>query len=296
MTLDRDPDRLVETWLDEGPRSFSPRLLDRTLADIHSTPQRRHRWMPWRPPTMNLTLKTGLAGALVLALVLGTGSLLPWLPRLAVGPVASPSPSPVTSPAPSGSPSPSPSPAPVPAPSFVSGPVPLVGPTWLLVGILDDGRAEGDPDYISAVPGAPATLRFTTEGTLSGTTGCNPLTGTYDAQPKGEKTVPADLVLDPIDAVGCVEPLGTQDQALVDDLDGAGAIQLTNGGYDELASSMTDADLDPTLLDHYRQHPNLTRLIIRDQSGEGSAIYAPIHPDGSAASPVPAPSGPPAQA
>ena len=53
-------------------------------------------------------------------------------------------------------------------------------------------------------------------------------------------------------------------------------MQLTTEPYATLASGLTDADLDPTLLDHFRAWPELTRLILRDQSGEGSLIYAPV--------------------
>src|SRR5688572_8428967 len=93
MTFDHDPDRRIHDWLDEGPRSFSPRLLDRTLADIHASPQQRHRLVPWRFPTMSLPMKTFLTAGLVLALAAGTGGLLPLLPQLTDGPAASPSPS-----------------------------------------------------------------------------------------------------------------------------------------------------------------------------------------------------------
>jgi heat shock protein HslJ len=275
MNLDRDhdPDRLVEAWLDEGPRTFSPGLLDRTLAEIHGTRQQRQRPLPWSPPRMNLTFLTGLAGAAVLAVLFAATAFLPWLPSTFFGPAGSPTPSPtlVTTPVPHATSEPSPA-----APTFLAGDVPFEGTDWLLVGRIDGTRVEGDPTYVSAVGDRPATLRFL-GGVLDGSDGCFSLTGTFDADPRGARTAPADITLDPTgDVEACPEPERSQHLALRERLDGAGGVQLTTGGYEVLASDLTDADLDAALLAHFQANPDLARLIIRDQSGEGTLIYAPI--------------------
>ena len=50
---------------------------------------------------------------------------------------------------------------------------PLAGPTWRLAGFTDNETAR------SALPGPDATLVFSPDGRLSGTTGCNTVSGTY---------------------------------------------------------------------------------------------------------------------
>ena len=277
MTFDHDPDRLIGTWLDEGPRSFAPSLLDRTLADIHASPQQRRRPAPWIPFTISLTFKAGLAGALVLALLLGTRALLPWFPSLVTGPTASPTPA--TSPTASGSPESIPSPAPTPDPVFVSGPPPLVGTTWQLVGRIDPDRTATSPAYVSARPGEPALLRFDRGGGFVGTTGCRTIGGGYDAEPTGSRTVPLDLTVGDLRTFSCVAPIDSQDGGVLAALDGAGGLQLTTEPYGTLAGGLTESDLDSTLLGHFQAWPDLTRLIIRDQSGEGTLIYASVQPD-----------------
>jgi hypothetical protein len=296
MNLDRDhdPDRLVEAWLDEGPRTFSPRLLDRTLGEIHGTRQQRQRPLPWSPSRMNLTFLSGLAGAAVLAVLFAASAFLPWLPSTFFGPAGSPTPSPAPSPVPTLAPTPTFAPTPTPdastspqaspvAPTFLAGDVPFEGTTWQLVGRIDDARGEGDPSYISPVGDRPAFIRFDADGTLRGDTGCRAIAGSWDATPRIRRTFPADIRLGNVSrAFACVDPLGAQDVGVQADLDGAGALQLTTEGYQTLASGLTDADLDPRLLAHFNEHPALVRLIVRDQSGEGSLIYAPVAPDVSA--------------
>ena len=226
---------------------------------------------------MNLTFLTGLAGAAVLAVLFAAAAFLPWLPSTFFGPAGSPSPSPVptlTAPA-TPEPSSTPSASPV-APTFLAGDVPFEGTDWLLVGRIDGARGTGDPAYISPAGDRPATLRFV-GGVVDGSDGCVALTGTYDADPRGPRTAPADITLEPLgDVAACADPIRAQHLALRDGLDGAGGVQVTTGAYDVLASGLTDADLDAELLDHYKAFPDLVRLVIRDQSGEGTLIYAPV--------------------
>lgn len=176
--------------------------------------------------------------------------------------------------------SPAASASPIASPTFVTGDVPFVGTTWQLVGRIDGARGEGDPAYISPVGDRPATLRFERGGRFGAHTGCHAIGGSWDAEPKSGRTFPADLQLEgAIRANACPDELGSQDLGTREDLDGAGALQLTREPYQTLASDLTDADLDPTLLAHFEANPDLLRLIVRDQSGEGSLIYAPVVPD-----------------
>lgn len=275
MTFERDPDRLIKDWLDDGPRTFSPRLLDRTLADIHATPQRRRPWASWRISSMNLPMKTAVAAALVLAVAIG-GGLLQGVPRLGFGPAASPSPSPRASPSPVASPS----------PTFQRSEVTFLGTTWQLIGYGADGR------YVAALTAPAATIRFAGDGQLEGSTGCRAITGTYVPTevrpiPSGSVTVPMTITLEGYDEPACGEPIDTQDRAVLDELPGVGGYTVTTDGSETLASGVTEAELDPALLAHYRAYPDLTRLILRDQSGESTLIYAPLPGDGPAPSPAP---------
>jgi hypothetical protein len=105
MSADRDVDRIVRSWLDEGVTRLPDRLLDAVLDQVPATPQRRSLWPARRFPVMNNpALRLGFAAA-ALVVAVGLGASLMSGPQ--VGGVASPSPSPSASP--SASPSPSPS-------------------------------------------------------------------------------------------------------------------------------------------------------------------------------------------
>lgn len=278
---DHDPDRLVGAWLDEGPRTFSPRRLDRMLTEIHGTPRQRQRPLPWSPPRMNLTFLTGLAGAAALAVLFAASAFLPWLPATIFGPAGSPTPSlvatPVPTPSPGGSESATASPVASPVgTTFLAGDVPFEGTTWRLVGRIDGARREGEPTFISAVPDAAATVRFEA-GVMDGSDGCHGLIGAYVADPRGSRTAPADITLEPLgDIPACPDALRAQHLAVREGLAGAGGVQLTTAGVDILASGISDADLDGRLRAHYEGNPDLLRLIVRDQSGEGTLVFAPV--------------------
>jgi hypothetical protein len=103
MSADRDVDRIVRSWLDEGVTRLPDRLLDAVLDQVPATPQRRSLWPARRFPVMNNpALRLGFAAA-ALVLAVGLGASLMSGPQ--VGSAASPSPSPSASP--SASPSPS---------------------------------------------------------------------------------------------------------------------------------------------------------------------------------------------
>ena len=104
MSADRDVDRIVRSWLDEGVTRLPDRLLDAVIDQVPATPQRRSLWPARRFPVMNNpALRLGFAAA-ALVVAVGLGASLMSGPQ--VGGVASPSPtpSPTASPSPSASP------------------------------------------------------------------------------------------------------------------------------------------------------------------------------------------------
>lgn len=103
MSSDRDVDRIVRSWLDEGVTALPDRVLDAVLDQVPATPQRRSWWPVRRFAQMHAFAKAAIAAA-VLVLVTTVGlSLLPRTPDLG-GPADSVTPSPTESPLPSPSP------------------------------------------------------------------------------------------------------------------------------------------------------------------------------------------------
>ena len=251
---------------------------------------------------MNLAMKAAVAAVLVLAVAIGLSGGVLFDSRLVFGPAASPASSPAPSAVPSAAPSAMPSPAPSASPTVPVQPgrAELVGPTWLLVGRIDPERdvEASDQVYVSADPlrDPAATLVFGDDGTVTGSTGCHRFDATSDLAPRPDgPTVPGSITLGPIDTFACDEPLGAQDRAVLASLAGVGGASLTADGYETLASGLVDSDLDGRLLMHYQIWPGLTRLILRDQSGEAVLIYIPISgiPAPTAAPRSPNPSRPP---
>src|SRR4051794_39523860 len=98
----------------------------------------------------------------------------------------------------------------------------LIGTNWVLASYR---AAAGLTD---AAAGAPATLLFAADGTLSGSTGCNTFGGTYSSQ---EATL--RITMGAMTQVACTGAAGAQEQAIVETLPevtsyrvGAGALQL----------------------------------------------------------------------
>jgi hypothetical protein len=74
MSTDRDVERIVRSWMDEGVTQLPDRVLDLVLDQLPATPQRRASWLARRTPTMNTYTRLGfLAAAVVLAAVVGIG-------------------------------------------------------------------------------------------------------------------------------------------------------------------------------------------------------------------------------
>lgn len=90
MTTPRDPDRLVQAFLEEGPAVLPDRVLDAVRDDIHQTPQ-RVPFGPWRI----ITMPRAVAAAAVVAVV-AFGGIAYWATRSVTPDVGStPSPSPL---------------------------------------------------------------------------------------------------------------------------------------------------------------------------------------------------------
>lgn len=73
MSTDRDLDRIVRSWMDEGVTQLPDRVLDLVLEQIPATPQRHASWLARRFSTMNNYARIGLVAAVVLAAVVGIG-------------------------------------------------------------------------------------------------------------------------------------------------------------------------------------------------------------------------------
>lgn len=116
MTTSRDPEALLTAYLADGMSVLPDRVVDAVLDEVHRTRQRSGIG-PWRTRPM---LKTGLAAAAVVAVVIGGGALLGAF-GAQPGPGAQ-TPAPAATQAASAAPTPSPSQTPRP-PAF-----PGVGP------------------------------------------------------------------------------------------------------------------------------------------------------------------------
>jgi hypothetical protein len=71
MSTDRDVTRIVRSWLDEGATQLPDRVLDEVLVQLPTTRQSGSLTGLWRP-TMSSVVRFGLAGAVIVAIGLGT--------------------------------------------------------------------------------------------------------------------------------------------------------------------------------------------------------------------------------
>jgi hypothetical protein len=99
MSTERDPQRIVLSWLRSDEHVSADRLLDVVLFAVDTTPQRQSSWLAWRSPFVSNTVRIALAAAAVVALAL-IGYQLLAAPNVG-GPPPSPSPTetPIPSPA-----------------------------------------------------------------------------------------------------------------------------------------------------------------------------------------------------
>jgi hypothetical protein len=120
MSTDRDVNRIVRSWLEEGVTTLPDRVLDDVLDRVPATPQRRSWWPAWRFTQMNNVARLAIAAAVVVVVAIAGYNLLPG----SSGPGG-------TDPSPTASPSlaPSATPTPVGTTRVHDGP-----------GLLDPGR------------------------------------------------------------------------------------------------------------------------------------------------------------
>jgi hypothetical protein len=73
VSTDRDVERIVRSWMDEGVNALPDRVLDLVLDQLPATPQRRARWLARRFPPMNSNpFRVGIAATVVvIAAILG---------------------------------------------------------------------------------------------------------------------------------------------------------------------------------------------------------------------------------
>jgi hypothetical protein len=98
MSTDRDVERIVRSWMDEGVTALPDRVLDLVLDQIPATPQRRASWLARRFPPMS-TFRIGIAAAVVVIAAIigfnyvnsnvGSGEPTPT-PTLTANPTATP--------------------------------------------------------------------------------------------------------------------------------------------------------------------------------------------------------------
>jgi hypothetical protein len=110
MTSDRDIERLLDRWLDDGPSIAPDRIIANVAARIGLQRQRPVWRLPWRDPLMNPLIKFATAVAAVgLVTALGFAILgRPAGPNIG-GPISTPPPAASPSLTPAASPSPAPS-------------------------------------------------------------------------------------------------------------------------------------------------------------------------------------------
>ena len=93
MTPDRDMDRLLEHWLDSGPRVAPDRLIDAVSDRVWRQPQRPAWRANWRDLHVSTTIKLAASAAVILvAVVAAAGIISRPNPTNVGGPGATPSP------------------------------------------------------------------------------------------------------------------------------------------------------------------------------------------------------------
>jgi len=103
MSTERDVNRIVRSWLEEGVSALPDRVLDTVLDQLPATPQRRAPWPVRRFGEMNTFTKFAVAAAAVALIAFVGLRLLPG--EGTIGSVPSPSASPASSPTQAPSPS-----------------------------------------------------------------------------------------------------------------------------------------------------------------------------------------------
>jgi hypothetical protein len=93
VSTDRDVNRIVRSWLEEGVTALPDRVLDTVLDQLPATPQRRAPWPVRRLLDMNIPMRLAVAAAVVaLAAVIGAIAIPKGGGVAAPQPTASPTP------------------------------------------------------------------------------------------------------------------------------------------------------------------------------------------------------------
>lgn len=102
MTARHDPDRLIKTFLEDGPMQLSDRAYDAVRSEIDKTSQRVVIG-PWRIPTLNNFARYGIAAAAIVVVAVLVFQLSPKTGQVG-GPGVTATPVPTATPAPTASP------------------------------------------------------------------------------------------------------------------------------------------------------------------------------------------------
>jgi heat shock protein HslJ len=192
MTDHQGFEHAVNDWLAEGSDRTPKPAIDAVLLAVKTTPQERDLRIPWRNPNMATPLR--LVAAIAIVAVIGFAGLTFLNPRTdGIG----------------GMPLATPTAAPTPTPSPT---VSLPGTSWILV----SARLQ---------PIEGATLAFGTDGTVSGTSGCNTYTAAFELN--GEFITVGPLTLAP---VACDASAAPQASVLEDALPKAASWKILSSG------------------------------------------------------------------
>jgi len=100
VSTDRDVERIVRSWMDEGVTQLPDRVLDAVLDQLPATPQRRVSWLARTFAVSTTTTRLALAAAVVAALVFG----IRFLSTSTIGDNTEPTPTPSVAASPTVSP------------------------------------------------------------------------------------------------------------------------------------------------------------------------------------------------
>jgi hypothetical protein len=101
MTADRDIERLLDTWLTDGPMQVSDHAFDEAVGRVHRQRQRPAWRLLWKEPRMSAPLKAVLGAAAVLVVVVAGFMMFGRSNQSGIGigaPPATPSPTLMSSP------------------------------------------------------------------------------------------------------------------------------------------------------------------------------------------------------
>jgi hypothetical protein len=91
VSTDRDPTRIVRSWLRTDEHESADHILERVLLLVDATPQRRSLWAARRIATVNTVVKVALATAAVVVVAIVGINLLPASGGVGGAPASSPS-------------------------------------------------------------------------------------------------------------------------------------------------------------------------------------------------------------